>query len=75
MRTVSRRLMTAVCLLAIPAMLAVAVRAENFPARPVRIITDSAPGSALDAIMRVIAEGLSRVWGQQAVMINQPSPD
>jgi tripartite-type tricarboxylate transporter receptor subunit TctC len=72
MRTVSRRLMTAVCLLAIPAMLAVAAQAEDFPARPVRIITDSAPGSALDAIMRVMAEGLSRVWGQQAVMINQP---
>ena len=46
--------------------------AEDYPARPVRIITDSAPGSAIDATLRIIADGLSRVWGQQAVPINQP---
>ena len=37
-----------------------------------RIVTDSAPGSALDAIMRIAADGLARVWGQQAVIVNQP---
>jgi tripartite-type tricarboxylate transporter receptor subunit TctC len=47
-------------------------RAENYPARPVRLITDSAAGSAIDVPMRIIADGLSRVWGQQAVLINQP---
>jgi tripartite-type tricarboxylate transporter receptor subunit TctC len=52
--------------------LAVSARAQDFPTHPVRIITDSAPGSALDAIMRIVADGLSRVWGQQAVTINQP---
>jgi tripartite-type tricarboxylate transporter receptor subunit TctC len=55
--------------------LAVASRpaaAQDYPTHPVRIITDSAPGSALDAIMRIAADGLSRVWGQQAVIINQP---
>lgn len=46
--------------------------AQDYPARPVRIITDSAPGSAIDATLRIIADGLSRVWGQQAVPINQP---
>ena len=46
--------------------------AEDYPARPVRIITDSAPGSAIDATLRIMADGLSRVWGQQAVPINQP---
>ena len=59
------------CLVAISA-LAAAARAEDYPARPVRIVTDSAPGSALDAIMRIAADGLARVWGQQAVIINQP---
>lgn len=45
---------------------------QDFPTRPVRIITDSAPGSAIDATLRIIADALSRVWGQQAVPINQP---
>jgi tripartite-type tricarboxylate transporter receptor subunit TctC len=46
--------------------------AQDYPNRPVRIITDSAPGSAIDVPVRLIAEGLSRIWGQQAVVVNQP---
>src|SRR6516165_3348619 len=46
--------------------------AEDYPNRPVRLITDSAPGSAIDVPVRLIAEGLSRIWGQQAVVVNQP---
>jgi tripartite-type tricarboxylate transporter receptor subunit TctC len=38
----------------------------------VRLISDSGPGSAIDVGMRIIAEGLSRVWGRQAVVVNQP---
>jgi tripartite-type tricarboxylate transporter receptor subunit TctC len=60
------------CLGAISAVAAAPARAEDYPTRPVRIVTDSAPGSALDAIMRIAADGLSRVWGQQAVIVNQP---
>ena len=47
-------------------------RAEDYPNRPVRIITDSAPGGAIDVPVRIIAEGLSRIWGQQAIVVNQP---
>src|SRR3974377_775664 len=47
-------------------------RAEDYPNRPVRLITDSAPGSAIDVPVRLIAEGLSRIWGQQAVVVSQP---
>ena len=47
-------------------------RAEDYPNRPVRFITDSAPGSAIDVPVRIIAEGLSRIWGQQVVIMNQP---
>jgi tripartite-type tricarboxylate transporter receptor subunit TctC len=46
--------------------------AQNFPNRPVRFVTDSAPGSAIDVPVRIIAEGLSRIWGQQVVIMNQP---
>jgi tripartite-type tricarboxylate transporter receptor subunit TctC len=48
------------------------VRAEDYPTRPVRFVTDSAPGSAVDVPVRVIAEALSRTWGQQVVVVNQP---
>ena len=47
-------------------------RAQDYPNRPVRLMTDSAPGSAIDVPVRLIAEGLSRICGQQAVVVNQP---
>ncbi len=59
-------LVAALCATALPA------RAQDYPTHPVRIITDSAPGSAIDVPVRIIAEGLSKIWGQQAVVINQP---
>ncbi len=49
-----------------------AALADDYPARPVRIITDSGAGSAIDASNRILADGLGRVWGRQAVVINQP---
>jgi tripartite-type tricarboxylate transporter receptor subunit TctC len=36
-------------------------RAQDYPNRPVRLITDSAPGGSIDVPVRIIAEGLSRV--------------
>lgn len=56
----------ALCSVAMPA------HAQDFPTHPVRIITDSAPGSAIDVPVRIIADDLSKIWGQQAVVINQP---
>lgn len=55
-----------ICAAGVPA------RAQTYPTHPVRLISDSAPGSAIDVTMRIIAEGLSKVWGQQAVVLNQP---
>src|ERR1700693_2952597 len=49
-----------------------AALAQDYPNHPVRLITDSGPGSSIDVPLRIIADGLSRVWGQQAVIINQP---
>ena len=49
-----------------------AARADDYPARPVRFISDSAPGSAIDVTMRIIVDGMSRLWGGKAVLINQP---
>ena len=46
--------------------------ADNYPDRPVRIISNSAPGSAPDAVLRIVAERLGQAWGQQIVVMNQP---
>jgi len=49
-----------------------AAQAQNYPTHAVRLISDSAAGSAIDVSLRIIADGLTRVWDQQAVVINQP---
>ena len=47
-------------------------QSQNYPTKPVRIISDSAPGSAVDTTLRIIAESLSKKWGQQVVIENRP---
>jgi tripartite-type tricarboxylate transporter receptor subunit TctC len=42
----------------------------KYPEKPVTIISDAPPGSTPDVDARFIAAGLSKVWGQQAVIIN-----
>jgi len=54
------------------AMAAVPAKTQDYPARPVRILSDSAPGSAIDVIIRIVAERLTQMWGQQVVAVNQP---
>jgi tripartite-type tricarboxylate transporter receptor subunit TctC len=51
---------------------AIPAQAQDYPNHPVRIITDSAPGSAIDVILRTIADRLTQTWGQQVVAVNQP---
>jgi tripartite-type tricarboxylate transporter receptor subunit TctC len=46
--------------------------AQSYPTKPVTIISDSAPGSAIDTSLRIIADGLGRHWGQQVVVLNRP---
>ena len=47
-------------------------QAQSYPTSPVKIISDSAPGSAVDTNLRIIAEGLGARWGQQVVIENRP---
>jgi tripartite-type tricarboxylate transporter receptor subunit TctC len=49
-----------------------AAPAQTYPAGPVRIITQQGAGGGTDVAMRMVAEALSKLWGQQAVLINQP---
>src|SRR5882672_11049726 len=46
-------------------------QAEEFPTRPVKIIVQTAAGSSLDVMARLVAERLSQIWGQQAIVVNQ----
>lgn len=43
-----------------------------FPAKAVTITTAFAPGSGPDAVLRMVAERLSRQWNQQVVVNNKP---
>ena len=45
---------------------------DNYPSKPVRIISNSAAGSAVDVGLRIIADGLGQHWGQQVLVVNHP---
>src|SRR6516165_7370777 len=46
--------------------------AQDWPARPVRIVVPYAPGGSTDTVARLTADRLSRIWGQQVVIENKP---
>jgi tripartite-type tricarboxylate transporter receptor subunit TctC len=48
------------------------VSAQTFPTRPVRIVSAFSAGSGPDAMLRIAAERLGRVWGQQVIIDNRP---
>ena len=45
---------------------------SGYPNKTVQIVVDSAAGSANDATARILADKLSRIWGQQVLTLNQP---
>jgi tripartite-type tricarboxylate transporter receptor subunit TctC len=46
--------------------------AQDWPKRPVRWILTQPSGASVDIAARVLAERLSRTWGQQVVVDNRP---
>jgi tripartite-type tricarboxylate transporter receptor subunit TctC len=64
------RQVTAVWLIASLMFAAVSARAQNYPAKPVRIITGGA-GTFHDVVTRQLAQRLSERWGQPVVVENQ----
>src|ERR1700761_6104690 len=47
-------------------------QSANYPDKPVTIISDSPAGSSPDVVARFVAEGLSKIWSQQVVVVNKP---
>lgn len=44
--------------------------ASDYPAKPVRLITQGAAGSGPDVITRIVAAHLAKRWGQQVLVVN-----
>jgi tripartite-type tricarboxylate transporter receptor subunit TctC len=59
-------------LLTLPLAPTARAQAGNYPEKPVTIIADAAPGATPDVDARFVAEGLSKMWGQQVIVINHP---
>jgi tripartite-type tricarboxylate transporter receptor subunit TctC len=57
--------------LAIP--MAPAQAADNYPSRPIRIITPANPGGTTDFLARLLSAHLTKAWGQQAIVDNRGS--
>jgi tripartite-type tricarboxylate transporter receptor subunit TctC len=68
MRTIaSISILAAICLgHAAPAL------AQPYPSKPVRIIVGYTAGGATDVTARIVAQKLSEMWGQQAIVDNRP---
>ncbi len=52
-------------------LLAACAQAQNYPLKPVRVITPFTAGSAIDTLARVLGQRLGDTWGQQVVIDNR----
>jgi tripartite-type tricarboxylate transporter receptor subunit TctC len=57
------------------ALLPLVSQAQAWPQRPVRFVLPLGPGSGADITARMLAERLSRQWGQPVVVENRPGAD
>ncbi len=49
-----------------------AQQSTTFPTKPVNVVTAFAPGSGPDAVLRQVAEKLSKIWSQPVTITNKP---
>ena len=68
--TIARVLVFVCCVVSATAF---AVAADNYPSRPIRIITPAAPGGTTDYLARLLSARLTEVWKQQAIVDNRAS--
>jgi len=47
-------------------------QAQDYPSKPVTIITPAAAGNSPDVITRLVADRLTQMWKQQVIVLNRP---
>jgi tripartite-type tricarboxylate transporter receptor subunit TctC len=47
--------------------------AQSYPSKPIRVIAAYPSGSGPDTVLRLVAERLTKTWGQQMVIENRPT--
>lgn len=62
-RTVAAAVLAAACVNAV---------AQEFPVRPVKIVTAYAPGGPSDILARAVAQKLGDIWGKEVIVENRP---
>src|SRR6476619_1523432 len=72
MRRILRLVVTTAALVAAVQALAQDEAARRYPNRAVKIIVSAPPGGGLDIAARVIADRLTKMWGQPFVVENRP---
>jgi tripartite-type tricarboxylate transporter receptor subunit TctC len=65
------RLMRTISAIACGALAAPSALAQAYPAKPVRMIAASSPGSGVDIVARIVAQKLGEQLGQQVVVDNR----
>jgi tripartite-type tricarboxylate transporter receptor subunit TctC len=53
------------------ALLSIAVQAQKYPSRPVRMVIHIGPGSSMDIVGRELAQKLNETWGQPVIVDNR----
>jgi len=67
------RIATLVLCASLGALTCLTAHAQNYPSRPVRIMVGYPPGGGVDVGARIVALGLSEVWGTvNAIVDNRP---
>jgi tripartite-type tricarboxylate transporter receptor subunit TctC len=60
------------CLLAMLGSGVTHAQEGKYPTKPVTIISDAAAGSAPDVAVRLAADGLTKLWDEQVIVLNRP---
>ncbi len=57
---------------ALVVVLPAAVRAQAYPAKPIRLIVPFSPGGTNDILARMVGTHLSQAWGESVIEIKTP---
>jgi len=56
-------------------LISAGLNAQPYPSKPIRLVVPFGPGSASDALARILGEDLTQSLGQPIVIVNKPGAD